>query len=141
MTRPNMQEMKTLEELAAWAAANHQGGFLPNDWMPLLLQAGIVSQARWQPIETAPKDGDRILLCQNVEGYGPTWQHIYSGKWLCYEDMTGYWDGGDYRGQPPTFWMPLPPPPVVAANDNACASSESPACAVNDNAETGEEAA
>lgn len=59
----------------------------------------------WQPIETAPRDGTRVLL--------------FRGEWM--ESMgIGYWSndwmeftmvGGEcFPG--PTHWMPLPPPPV-----------------------------
>lgn len=59
----------------------------------------------WQPIETAPKDGTRVLL--------------FSGAWF-----TGYyahsrykWDPGKWRSDEypdltnPTHWMPLPQAP------------------------------
>lgn len=63
--------------------------------------------ADWQPIESAPKDGERVLL----------WG-------LGFLVMLGQWAGlGDYAGPqwwsvtgvaivpPPTHWMPLPQPP------------------------------
>jgi len=64
---------------------------------------------KWQPIETAPKDRTKILVC------------TYSGK----VDITwwighGFYAGGDQYG-PHTwtnfgdialaYWMPFPPPP------------------------------
>lgn len=58
----------------------------------------------WQPIETAPRDGTRILLFR--EGW-----HVNCA--------VGYWRidwhefapvGGECFPQP-THWMPLPPPP------------------------------
>lgn len=63
----------------------------------------------WQPIETAPKDGTRILLAR---------KQVMSGKWIV---LTAYWNSGDAFSPPTwsapfnmhgaTFWMPLPDPP------------------------------
>lgn len=68
----------------------------------------------WQPIETAPKDGTRILIFQG----GLEWSR---------EVQIGWWDSGGTRSgwsassyedghilnekQAPTHWMPLPSPP------------------------------
>jgi hypothetical protein len=52
----------------------------------------------WQPIETAPKDGEVILAC-------------YAPKNL---QKTTWWTGENWqmwRGIQPTHWMPLPQPP------------------------------
>ena len=67
----------------------------------------------WQPIETAPKDGRRILV------YGGTWEGElggkepsviamgYAGDTVCVAD-TCYYDAWIVA---PTHWMPLPEPP------------------------------
>lgn len=77
----------------------------------------------WMPIETAPKDGDAVLLYKPDErrvgeytlaGYfdedGP-----YAGKWVaCNGKPLGYfsdWEGKD-QGYP-THWQPLPKPPTT----------------------------
>jgi len=75
----------------------------------------------WQPIETAPKDGTRVLIAdaKNVE----------TGQWSpAYYSGTGYfvdydegWDDDRYdaaqrfyrNGPQPTHWMPLPAAPVA----------------------------
>lgn len=58
----------------------------------------------WQPIETAPKDGESILA------------------WLPHLALPGciYYSGGHWRwvtnggwAGVPTHWMPLPPPPEI----------------------------
>lgn len=53
---------------------------------------------RWQPISTAPKDGDHILLLTvtgaMVVGY---WRAVY------WTSVPGRW------ALDPTHWMPLPP--------------------------------
>jgi len=60
----------------------------------------------WQPIETAPKDGEQLLLCEHT-GY------ISTGSWYETKFSKGYWDCGcdDGLGIAAKYWMPLPPPP------------------------------
>lgn len=71
----------------------------------------------WQPIETAPRDGTRVLLFR----HGPNNQ-IVCGWWNtdCYAKRPrSYWSHDfericgtiDARQNPPTHWMPLPEPP------------------------------
>lgn len=56
----------------------------------------------WQPIETAPRDGTRILLADNRGGLGTVIMIIRADD-LLYNPI--YLDN-------PTHWMPLPPPPT-----------------------------
>jgi hypothetical protein len=60
----------------------------------------------WQLIETAPKDGTRILawdgLCMMVLWWG-------SGGWYDAQWVTVHLDNN--RPFAPTHWMPLPEPP------------------------------
>jgi len=58
------------------------------------LQAEIAQQAKWQPIETAPRDGTEILV------WAPG-----SGRWLI------KFDGEEPAGRAFTHWQPLPEPP------------------------------
>ena len=60
----------------------------------------------WQPIETAPKDGTRVLLYGN--GAGVQWQ---VSEWVIEDKFAGWypWDWPDY--EEPTHWMQLPEPP------------------------------
>lgn len=67
----------------------------------------------WKPIESAPKDGTRILLSLSpVKNAKHTWGSVRIGKW-----RRGGWAldmSGNY--QPDTrimAWMPLPPPPTT----------------------------
>ena len=59
----------------------------------------------WQPIETAPRDGTRVLLYENG--------HYYAGET---EGDDGYWSSfcGQYvvTTPDPTHWMPLPEAPA-----------------------------
>ena len=73
----------------------------------------------WRPIETAPKDGTRVLICH---GHAP--RNIYVAWWLDEaqfgDDKTGPgWQIFDcgmdvwyaVATDDPTHWMPLPDPP------------------------------
>ena len=70
----------------------------------------------WKPIETAPKDGTKILIC--VWDIGGYWDMEVS-QWLknvSYKDefgknkkYTGFAPDVGIGG--PTHWMPLPAPP------------------------------
>lgn len=68
----------------------------------------------WQPIETAPKDGEEIIV------YGMwTWPTGFSPK---QDDIPafvhtarfeyGLWQTGSCYKTHPTHWMPLPKPPA-----------------------------
>ena len=67
---------------------------------------------KWQPIETAPKDGTRFLISNGVDiGFGFWGSFITRGKsvdgWC--EENAGYdGDSGESYG---THWMRLPEPP------------------------------
>ena len=64
----------------------------------------------WQPIETAPKDGEMVLL------WVPDFHKVCTG-WFC--QATKLWPDNEpftEDGEPcnvglPTRWMPLPQPP------------------------------
>ncbi|WP_427773032.1 hypothetical protein [Comamonas thiooxydans] len=57
----------------------------------------------WRPIETAPKDGMRILL-RSRSG------NIADGSWSA---LRGTWDW-PHMMLTPAYWMPLPEPPHSA---------------------------
>jgi hypothetical protein len=73
------------------------------------------ASCEWQPIETAPKDGTKII-CYSPEAPGGkirvTWYRNPS-------DHAGYLGWGEFNMVywPPTHWMPLPEPPVLAEGD------------------------
>ena len=77
---------------------------------------------KWQPIETAPKDGTVVLLYKPDErmvgeymlaGYWGQWPGINDCWIACDGKPQGYLSGvtGTYQGHP-THWMPLPNPPA-----------------------------
>lgn len=58
---------------------------------------------KWCPIETAPKDGTRVLLCIDHGEWGDkVWTGMWAAGW-----MISY---GKARTEP-THWMQLPTPP------------------------------
>lgn len=74
----------------------------------------------WQPIETAPKDQTRVLLCGPESIDIGMWQEeqpdvVESGT-LVEAGMDAGWFGSEGMwpgGEQPTHWMPLPDPPAV----------------------------
>lgn len=75
--------------------------------------------SEWQPIETAPKDGTKMILADLSDG-GPVPSNIGVGAWEFVEsndwDEKPVWDWAAYAGttEDPTHWMPLPDPPEVS---------------------------
>ena len=56
----------------------------------------------WKPIETAPKDGTKILAFKN------------GAKFVCYWcDFAGGWIRDTFDCGGITHWMPLPPDPCA----------------------------
>lgn len=83
----------------------------------------------WQPIETAPKDGTRILVARVGENIGADAMeinHWFVNETWRYEPVAGSadlyrrvkgdvyqgWSGNGHRA---THWQPLPEPPEGAA--------------------------
>lgn len=64
---------------------------------------------KWQPIETAPKDGTTILL------WSPRmqWEKQKNIAIMAYWSDCGWYDGhgGGWGGRAFSHWMPLPEPP------------------------------
>ena len=68
----------------------------------------VGSMNEWQPIETAPKDGTRILaFFPIINSYKILTVEFIRHRWyICPYDSEFKMMGGD-----PTHWMPLPNPP------------------------------
>ena len=64
--------------------------------------------SEWQPIETAPKDGTKIIVFDHYDG-------VVIARWRMRWPESGYeWieaTGEEYENYRPTHWMPLPEPP------------------------------
>lgn len=71
----------------------------------------------WRSIETAPKDGTSVLLCDADEPRGAVFVIGYWGRELGYPSVSEpswrvRWDESDFGGgYDATHWMPLPLPP------------------------------
>lgn len=68
--------------------------------------------SEWQPIETAPKDGTRILATGDGTTVVTLWgkaNHVPLYSWLL---LDVPYDPEDYDFWKPTHWQPLPPPPT-----------------------------
>lgn len=81
--------------------------------------------SHWQPIETAPKDGTRILICRVADDVIDEIDEIEIAEWCVLEHShfeeignglfqkvmdkpCEFWNGNGHRA---THWMPLPAPP------------------------------
>lgn len=65
----------------------------------------------WQPIETAPKDGTRFLVCRE-----PGDSDLEIVEWATHRPEGGWYNGDwTYELDSFTHWMPLPDPPSLTA--------------------------
>ena len=98
-TRGHVDAGNAMEEAMRRLAASPQ---------PQPVQPSEVAQ-QWQPIETAPKDGTRVLATWDY-----TWCQSGPHAEVCETNESGEWFysyDGDGPQKPPTHWMPLPAPP------------------------------
>ena len=65
-----------------------------------------MAEINWQPIETAPHDGSRILVYADYEMFVVRWIDDW---WHVNDNKHGPYS---LRGPEPTHWMPLPEPPA-----------------------------
>jgi hypothetical protein len=73
----------------------------------------MMIEKNWLPIESAPKDGTRILAWRD------TWETCGFVRWV-YNPRTHTefwndhieWDAYENESEPPTHWLPLPPYPA-----------------------------
>lgn len=60
---------------------------------------------KWQPIETAPKDGTCVLLFEPCQPIGASMEVGW------YDSGLGAWYSMSGCALKPTHWLPLPEPP------------------------------
>jgi hypothetical protein len=64
----------------------------------------------WQTIESAPRDGKRILLfADGAIHVGSFYNNVWTAQWVIYMEP----EGEKMAKLKPTHWMPLPPAPLV----------------------------
>lgn len=81
--------------------------------------------SEWRTIDSAPKDGQMILLYAPSESWPTTFVGYYSeddGK-PAWTDIDGTW-----LELACTHWQPLPPPPEKKTAPDLSAESEGPGC-------------
>lgn len=70
----------------------------------------LEASTQWRPIDTAPRDGTRVLLW--VPPYGPSTGH-YEPARVNWGPNASLWIAASVLNKEahPTHWMPLPSPP------------------------------
>lgn len=74
----------------------------------------LESEREWQPIDTAPKDGTRVLLGRFTGNKKARREGFRAIDWYRQpKDGAGYVGFGSFNPEhwPPTHWKPLPEPP------------------------------
>ena len=64
---------------------------------------------KWQPIETAPRDGSRFMAFENGRE-SKRYECLWQNDWPQWEGWTDDWDSEPE----PSHWMPLLTPPEQA---------------------------
>ena len=76
---------------------------------------GVASvSAGWQSIETAPKDGQAILVTDGMDCYCVEWDEEFDW-WTVDDNKLGPFR---LRGSSPTHWIPLPAAPSPADGES-----------------------
>lgn len=104
----------TPDDWPSWGellAQGHQGMHRVNDTREQAAAAlAAYEAALWQPIDTAPRDGTRVLVFAPPSG----------SEYPAMVQRVDWWrDGGWWQmrpGHPYTHWRPLPTPPEEASD-------------------------
>jgi len=100
---------KTASDAPAWYSADEASAWADGYNACLAAQP----QSPWQPIDTAPRDGRRILLCWDDSDTLSA--HVELGKRKAFAWANTY--GNPFAGEP-THWMPLPDSPISRPDRN-----------------------
>jgi hypothetical protein len=98
----------------AWDIASQYSNVLASETRDLAAQIDDALNRQWQPIETAPKDGTRILAYEITDADDTQPQIVC---WLDEPDKPGWYICFDHTPchgeiwKPPTHWQPIPEPP------------------------------
>ena len=74
-----------------------------------ILRLKAEARSKWQPIETAPKDGTKVIVCIAGKEYNSDCAFWRRGYWVIYKGSVLI-----ILEFEPTHWMPLPTPMEVA---------------------------
>ena len=88
---------------------------------------------RWQPIDTAPRDGRVVLAYFPLEGLGADWcrvMPVYFSKTMQPHPWIFAGRAASSYGEGPTHWQPLPAPPTTGIADSAEAGGSATAASV-----------
>jgi len=91
----------------------HMSLFIMQD-IPSLITELRETRAAWRPIETAPKDGSYLLLCEGWFVTLGTWMKsdaLRDEAWIAFDSIRTI---HKTTVMSPTHWMPLPAVPELA---------------------------
>ena len=90
----------------------------------------------WSPWGTEPKDGTEFLAYRPDAGVMECeWKWAETGELEDMATLFANWGSEDITADPPTHWMPMPPPPVP--NGGVEARRPTPLAATPDSASGG----
>lgn len=104
------KERELLKEIGDLLKERNIVGLFKNNELVNKIES-FLSEPEWKPIETAPKNGKRILVIGKQ--YGKYYHHIAIWSddrwWICGNDKINIssWVGNPY------YWRELPEPPEV----------------------------
>ena len=103
LTKEQIEAHKQTAE--RYAASKALGSLIDSNHLIALCTLALRGlEGQWRPIETAPKDGTRVLLLRSHE-------EGFDSKRI----GVGYWKNETWwstrPGMPPSHWLPLPAPP------------------------------
>lgn len=105
----NKDALDVLEDLTGIAYEAYCVGMSGIDKLSNIIENALQTQAEWQPIESAPRDENDILLFD---------ARTNTSIVASFDNNIGFWEtleGASYGFKAFTHWMPLPAPPIAKA--------------------------